>query len=159
MGIHFIDILSHFYTKTTNQKMYKLVISVIFLFAVALAEPGHRRYCKRVKYQKPDLVDTAIKAGSFSTLLAIVTELGLVDTLRGVDKATVFAPSDAAFAKIPADVLASLTLDDKKAIVARHVIPGYFSGGHFSGGHFNEGHFSGGYSSGGQFSGECFMKK
>ena len=106
--------------------MYKLVISVIFLVAVALAEPGHRRYYKRVKYQKPDLVDTAIKAGSFSTLLAIVTELGLVDTLRGVEKATVFAPSDAAFAKIPADVLASLTLDDKKAIVARHVIPGMF---------------------------------
>ena len=57
-------------------------------------------------------------------MVSIVSELGLVDTLRNVRKATVFAPSDDAFAKIPAEVLDSLSLDDKRKIVARHVIPG-----------------------------------
>merc|ERR1712026_397922 len=84
---------------------------------------GFRKPKPRQK-PKPDLVDTAINAGSFTTLVSIVSELGLVDTLRNVRKATVFAPSDDAFAKIPAEVLDSLTLDDKRKIVDRHVIPG-----------------------------------
>ena len=100
--------------------MYKVVISAFLVVVVVQAKPGY--YYKKV--QKPDLVDTAINAGSFETLVSIVAELGLVDTLRDVKKATVFAPSDDAFAKIPAETLAALTLDDKRAIVARHVIPG-----------------------------------
>merc|ERR1711935_927514 len=115
MGIHFIDIHSHLQT----QKMYKLVISAIFVFAIVQAEPG-RRY---KKVQKPDLIDTAIAAGSFTKLVEIVAQLGLVETLRGVEKATIFAPTDAAFEKIK-DVVPTLSTEDLTAIVARHVVPG-----------------------------------
>merc|ERR1712109_329132 len=71
-----------------------------------------------------DVVDVAVGAGSFSTLVKIVTDLDLVPTLRGVDAVTIFAPSDDAFAKLPAGTLESLTLEQKKAIVSRHVVAG-----------------------------------
>ena len=74
-----------------------------------------------------DLVDVAVGAGAFTTLVKIVSDLGLVDTLKGVEAATVFAPTDAAFAKLPAGTLESLTADQAKAIVARHVIPGMYT--------------------------------
>merc|ERR1712241_718092 len=106
--------------------IYRLIfIPKILVFAIAETEAtfGFRKPKPRQK-PKPDLVDTAINAGSFTTLVSIVSELGLVDTLRNVRKATVFAPSDDAFAKIPVEVLDSLSLEDKRKIVARHVIPG-----------------------------------
>merc|ERR1712008_553667 len=71
-----------------------------------------------------DVVDVAIGAGSFTTLVKIVSDLGLVETLKGIEAVTIFAPSDDAFAKLPAGTLESLTPDQAKAIVARHVIPG-----------------------------------
>merc|ERR1711962_1790312 len=71
-----------------------------------------------------DVVDVAVGAGSFSTLVKIVTDLGLVPTLKGVDAVTIFAPSDEAFAKLPAGTLESLTPEQKKAIVSRHVVAG-----------------------------------
>ena len=71
-----------------------------------------------------DVVDVAVGAGSFTTLVKIVSDLGLVDTLKGVDAVTIFAPSDDAFAKLPAGTLESLTTEQATAIVARHVIPG-----------------------------------
>jgi uncharacterized surface protein with fasciclin (FAS1) repeats len=52
--------------------------------------------------QPHDIVDTAIAAGSFKTLVAAVTAAGLTDTLKGKGPFTVFAPSDDAFAKLPA---------------------------------------------------------
>merc|ERR1719289_854926 len=71
-----------------------------------------------------DLVDVAVAAGSFTTLVKLVTDLDLVETLKGVEAATVFAPSDDAFAKLPEGTLESLTPEQAKAIVARHVIAG-----------------------------------
>merc|ERR1712008_218718 len=71
-----------------------------------------------------DVVDVAVGAGSFTTLVKIVSDLGLVDTLKGIDAVTIFAPSDDAFAKLPAGTLESLTTEQATAIVARHVIPG-----------------------------------
>merc|ERR1712214_161 len=71
-----------------------------------------------------DLVDVAVGAGSFTTLVKIVSDLGLVDTLKGVEAATVFAPSDEAFAKLPEGTLESLTTEQAKAIVSRHVVAG-----------------------------------
>merc|ERR1712021_260117 len=71
-----------------------------------------------------DLVDIAVGAGSFTTLVKIVGDLGLVDTLKGVEAATIFAPSDEAFAKLPAGTLESLTTEQAKAIIARHVVAG-----------------------------------
>merc|ERR1719483_1597558 len=71
-----------------------------------------------------DLVDVAVGAGSFTTLVKIVGDLGLVETLKGVEAATIFAPSDEAFAKLPAGTLESLTPEQAKAIIARHVVAG-----------------------------------
>merc|ERR1712156_588762 len=71
-----------------------------------------------------DVVDVAVGDGSFSTLVKIVTDLGLVPTLKGVDAVTIFAPSDEAFAKLPEGPLEILTTEQAKAIVSRHVVAG-----------------------------------
>jgi uncharacterized surface protein with fasciclin (FAS1) repeats len=73
-----------------------------------------------------DIVDTAVGAGQFKTLVTAVKAAGLVDTLKGTGPFTVFAPTDEAFAKIPRDKLEAL-LKDKKALTAvltYHVVPG-----------------------------------
>lgn len=73
-----------------------------------------------------DIVDVAIGAGSFETLVAAVKAAGLVETLKGEGPFTVFAPTDEAFGKIPRDELDAL-LADKEALVAvltYHVVPG-----------------------------------
>merc|ERR1712241_370004 len=71
-----------------------------------------------------DVVDVAVGAGAFTTLVKIVSDLGLVPTLKGVDAVTIFAPSDEAFAKLPAGTLESLTTEQAKDIVSRHVVAG-----------------------------------
>ena len=73
-----------------------------------------------------DIVDTAVKAGSFKTLAAALTAAGLVDTLKGPGPFTVFAPTDAAFAKIPKAKLDALLKDKDKltAVLTYHVVPG-----------------------------------
>merc|ERR1711874_548528 len=71
-----------------------------------------------------DVVDVAVGAGAFTTLVKIVSDLGLVDTLKGAEALTVFAPSDDAFAKLPAGTLESLTTEQATAIVSRHVVAG-----------------------------------
>merc|ERR1712238_258911 len=71
-----------------------------------------------------DVVDVAIAAGSFTTLVQLLTELGLVDALRDATVQTIFAPSDEAFSKLPEGTLAGLTTEQKKAIVLRHVVGG-----------------------------------
>ena len=76
--------------------------------------------------QAADIVDTAIKAGNFKTLVAAVQAAGLVDTLKGKGPFTVFAPTDEAFAKIPKETLDGL-LKDKAAltkILTYHVVSG-----------------------------------
>ena len=73
-----------------------------------------------------DVVDTAVKAGNFTTLVAAVKAAGLVDTLKGPGPFTVFAPTDAAFAKVPKATLDAL-LADKAAltkVLTYHVVPG-----------------------------------
>ena len=75
---------------------------------------------------KKDIVDTAIASGNFNTLVTAVQEAGLVDTLKGEGPFTVFAPTDAAFAKIPADQLNALLADKEKlaAVLTYHVVLG-----------------------------------
>jgi uncharacterized surface protein with fasciclin (FAS1) repeats len=76
--------------------------------------------------QAADIVDTAVAAGSFNTLVAAVKAAGLVETLKGPGPFTVFAPTDEAFAKIPKDKLDAL-LKDKAAltkILTYHVVSG-----------------------------------
>ncbi|MDD4395664.1 MAG: fasciclin domain-containing protein [Bacteroidales bacterium] len=73
-----------------------------------------------------NIVETAVSAGSFGTLVAALQTAGLVDTLSGVGPFTVFAPSDEAFAKIPKETLDALLADKAKltAILTYHVISG-----------------------------------
>ena len=73
-----------------------------------------------------DIIDTAVAAGSFKTLAAALTAAKLVDTLKGAGPFTVFAPSDEAFAKLPAGTVESLLSDIPKltAILTYHVVAG-----------------------------------
>jgi len=75
-----------------------------------------------------DIVDTAVSAGSFNTLVAALKAAGLVDTLRGKGPFTVFAPTDEAFGKLPAGTVESLLKPENKgklqSILTYHVVPG-----------------------------------
>jgi transforming growth factor-beta-induced protein len=76
--------------------------------------------------QEKDIVDTAVAAGSFNTLVAAVKAAGLVDTLKGAGPFTVFAPTDEAFAKLPPGTVDALLKDPAKLkdILLYHVVSG-----------------------------------
>ena len=75
-----------------------------------------------------NIVDTAVAAGQFKTLAAALGAAGLVDTVKGAGPFTVFAPTDAAFAKLPAGTVENLLKPENKAqltaILTYHVVPG-----------------------------------
>ncbi|MGL6073553.1 MAG: fasciclin domain-containing protein [Fimbriiglobus sp.] len=73
-----------------------------------------------------DIVDTAVEAGAFKTLAAAVTAAGLIDTLKGPGPFTVFAPTDDAFAKLPAGTVEALLKDIPQltGILTYHVVAG-----------------------------------
>jgi len=73
-----------------------------------------------------DIVDTAVEAGAFKTLAKALQTAGLIDTLKGEGPFTVFAPTDEAFAKLPAGTVESLLNDPEKLrqILLYHVVPG-----------------------------------
>ena len=102
-------------------KSRKWLISTFLTSALLIAG-----FSSHAMQPKKDIVDTAIASGDFNTLVTAVQEAGLVDTLKGEGPFTVFAPTDAAFAKIPADQLNALLADKKKlaAVLTYHVIPG-----------------------------------
>ena len=81
-----------------------------------------------VSVQSKDIVDTAVAAGSFKTLAAALKAAGLIDTLRGPGPFTVFAPTDEAFAKLPAGTVETLLKPENKAKLTRiltyHVVAG-----------------------------------
>ena len=78
--------------------------------------------------QMNDIVDTAVAAGAFKTLVAAVQAAGLVDTLKGSGPFTVFAPTDEAFGKLPANAVADLLKPENKAklpgVLTYHVVAG-----------------------------------
>ncbi len=80
------------------------------------------------KPAKGDIIDVAVGAGSFNTLAAALTAAGLVDTLKTSGPFTVFAPTDAAFAKLPAGTVETLLKPENRAqlisILTYHVVPG-----------------------------------
>jgi len=94
-------------------------------FAAAVAAP---LAFTAVAAKAADIVDTAVSAGQFNTLVAAVKAAGLVDTLKGEGPFTVFAPTDAAFAKLPAGTVENLLKPENKdqlvAILTYHVVPG-----------------------------------
>jgi uncharacterized surface protein with fasciclin (FAS1) repeats len=79
-----------------------------------------------VQASAADIVDTAVAAGNFTTLVAAVKAAGLVDTLKGAGPFTVFAPTDEAFAKLPAGTVEALLKDPAKlkGILLYHVVSG-----------------------------------
>jgi uncharacterized surface protein with fasciclin (FAS1) repeats len=83
---------------------------------------------KRLGPKKPDIVDTAVSAGAFRTLAAALGAAGLVDTMKSAGPFTVFAPTDAAFAKLPAGTVEELIKPENKAkltdILTYHVVSG-----------------------------------
>jgi uncharacterized surface protein with fasciclin (FAS1) repeats len=104
-----------------------LAIALVFV-AVPVAQAGGA---------KKDIVDTAVEAGSFSTLVAAVKAAGLVETLKGDGPFTVFAPTDDAFAKLPDGTVENLLKPENKdqlvAILTYHVVPGKVMSGDIAG--------------------------
>ncbi len=101
--------------KLINKLCTLAVITTFSVFSFS-AVAGAKKY----------IVDTAVAAGSFNTLATALTEAGLIDTLKGDGPFTVFAPTDEAFAKIPADQLQAILADKEKltAILTYHVVSG-----------------------------------
>lgn len=99
-----------------------LSIALIGVIVLASAVPSIAGNYKK----QADIVDTAVAAGSFETLVAAVQAAGLVDTLKGEGPFTVFAPTDDAFAKLPEGTVEALLADPEKlaAILTYHVVPG-----------------------------------
>ena len=95
--------------------------TILALAMTAIAAPAFAM-------KEKDIVDTAAEAGTFETLLAAATAAGLVDTLKGDGPFTVFAPTDEAFAALPAGTVESLLMEENKdqlvAILTYHVVPG-----------------------------------
>ena len=100
------------------------------LAAAAKAKAAGKTQVHQVAFQAPakDIVDTAVGAGDFNTLVAAVKAAGLVETLKGPGPFTVFAPTDAAFAKLPPGTVESLLKPENKeklvAVLTYHVVPG-----------------------------------
>jgi uncharacterized surface protein with fasciclin (FAS1) repeats len=102
---------------------------LIRLTAAAIAVVAVTVGATTVRAQQPkDIVDTAVAAGSFKTLAAALQAAGLVETLKGKGPFTVFAPTDAAFAKLPKGTVEDLLKPENKAklvaILTYHVVPG-----------------------------------
>jgi uncharacterized surface protein with fasciclin (FAS1) repeats len=101
----------------------KRIAIVTFAALTLIGAPG-----TRLAAQSSDIVDTAVAAGSFNTLARALTAAGLVNTLKGAGPFTVFAPTDEAFAKLPAGTLDSLLKPENKdklrRILTHHVVPG-----------------------------------
>ena len=94
----------------------RLLLVAFVALGVAFASPALA--------QPKDIVDTAVAAGSFKTLAKLLTDAELIGVMKGPGPYTVFAPTDEAFAKVPADVLAGLAKDKAKLqeVLKYHVL-------------------------------------
>jgi len=99
----------------------RLVLVAVAALAVAVATPALA--------QSKDIVDTAVAAGSFTTLAKLLTEAGLVETMKGPGPYTVFAPTDDAFTKVPKETLDALLKDKAKlqSVLTYHVLTSKWS--------------------------------
>jgi uncharacterized surface protein with fasciclin (FAS1) repeats len=105
----------------TMTKMMRSVLAAAAVVVIAAAGSTARA-------QDKDIVDTALAAGSFTTLARALQAAGLVETLKGAGPFTVFAPSDEAFAKLPAGTVDELLKPENKerlrAVLTYHVVSG-----------------------------------
>jgi uncharacterized surface protein with fasciclin (FAS1) repeats len=118
------------------KRMAVVVVLSMISVAGAIADSGDckssvsaKSHARRVVHTaEMDIVDTAVSAGSFNTLVAAVKAAGLVDTLKGKGPFTVFAPTDEAFAKLPAGTVESLLKPENRdkliKILTYHVVAG-----------------------------------
>ena len=117
--------VSHRTTKTNSKEIQTTQIKIASAAALAtllaFAAP-----VRADQHTTKDIVDTAVAAGSFKTLAKALGEAGLVATLKGPGPFTVFAPTDEAFAKLPAGALDKLLADKEKlkAVLLYHVVAG-----------------------------------
>lgn len=111
----------------------KSIVAALSAFFISLGAIG----AAQAGEAKKDIVDTAVSAGSFETLVAAVTAAGLVDTLKGEGPFTVFAPTDEAFAKLPEGTLEDLLKPENKdklaEILTYHVVPSKVMSGDLAG--------------------------
>jgi uncharacterized surface protein with fasciclin (FAS1) repeats len=102
-----------------KSKVLAISLLLVFISTTALIASSH---------SKKDIVDTAVSAGSFKTLVAAVTAADLAETLKGEGPFTVFAPTDDAFAKLPAGTVEDLLKPENKdkltSILTYHVVSG-----------------------------------
>lgn len=115
------------YTITHKEKFMKLQMRKLLQLVVVLALALSLAPVQPAFAQDADIVDTAVAAGSFNTLVTAVQAAGLVDTLKGEGPFTVFAPTDEAFAKLPAEVLEAALADPEgllTQVLLYHVVPG-----------------------------------
>lgn len=112
-----------------------LAATALASMSVSSCAAGHHKMSEHS--EKADIVDTAVEAGSFSTLVAAVQAAGLEATLRSEGPFTVFAPTDDAFAKLPEGTVESLLLPENKdklvSILTYHVLPGAVMSGDIAG--------------------------
>jgi len=112
----------------------RLVLALPLVFGAVSAQAGGHA---EAKPEKADIVDTAVSAGSFNTLVAAVTAADLVETLKGEGPFTVFAPTDEAFAALPEgtvdDLLKPENKDQLVAVLTYHVVPGKVMSGDIAG--------------------------
>ena len=106
-----------FVEKNLNRMVAK--ITKLFIFAFFLTNFVES---KNLYIVDQDVIEVAVANGNFKTLVQLLTDLKLVDALKGMTAQTIFAPSDEAFAKLPEGTLDGLTTEQKTEIVLRHVL-------------------------------------
>ncbi len=115
-------------TKGFSAVAFAMMLAVGGVAVAESANTSHASAAKADHSAKKDIVDTAIGAGSFNTLVAAVKAAGLVDTLKGEGPFTVFAPTDEAFAKLPKEAVADLLKPENKeklkSVLTYHVVAG-----------------------------------
>jgi transforming growth factor-beta-induced protein len=106
--------------------MKRIISLVAVLVVAAVTVGGAGAASARTDASNTDIVQTAVAAGQFTTLASLLQQAGLVDTLSTGGPFTVFAPTDAAFAKVPKATLDALAADPAKlkAVLLYHVVPG-----------------------------------
>lgn len=115
-----------FLNQTKEFQMKKTVLALFLVISSLNAFSYDTKTAKTVTASQLNIVDTAVAAGNFKTLAAALGAAGLVETLKGAGPFTVFAPTDAAFAKLPAGTLEKLLKPENKAqliqILTYHVV-------------------------------------
>ncbi len=123
--------------KTTLKLTCAALLTSVSLAAAPAVFADHHGKADAHAMAKADIVDTAVSAGSFNTLVAAVQAAGLVDILKSDGPFTVFAPTDAAFAKLPAGTVEDLLKPENKdqlvAVLTYHVVAGKVASGDLAG--------------------------